>query len=115
MKQLILVLGSAATFATAAAVFSAAAVDTVPASLSAVFQPGTALQDRNGDGAIDFVNARIVLPERPDASELAAASNIAARLGFETSAMDIPMVRLKPPLDGARGGPELRRRAGSHG
>ena len=106
MKQLILVLGSAATFATAAAVFSAAAVDTVPASLSAVFQPGTALQDRNGDGAIDFVNARIVLPERPDASELAAASNIAARLGFETSAMDIPMVRLKPPLDGARGGPE---------
>ena len=81
----------AAALATAAAVFSAAAVEPVPASLSAIFQPGVALQDRNGDGAVDFVNARLVLAAQPDPSEVAAAANIAARLGFETSAMDIPV------------------------
>ena len=85
-----------AVFTAAGAIGRTAPVETAAASLADVFKPGVALQDRNGDGAIDFVNARIVLPEQPDSSELAAASDIAARLGFETSAMDIPMVRLKP-------------------
>src|SRR5438128_9986535 len=65
-------------------------------SLSEFFKPGVVFQDRNGDGAVDFVNARIVLPENPTASELSAAADVAARLGFETSAMDLPVVRLKP-------------------
>ena len=87
-----------AVFVAAGAIGRTAPVETAAAPLSDLFKPGVALQDRNGDGAIDFVNARIVLPERADSSEIAAASNIAARLGFETSAMDIPMVtvRLKP-------------------
>src|SRR5258707_3826103 len=63
----------------------------IPAALSAFFKPGTVLQDRNGDGAIDFVDARIVLAEQPSPAELAAASDIAARLGFETSAMNLPL------------------------
>src|SRR5206468_6289190 len=63
-------------------------------SLSEFFKPGVVFQDRNGDGAVDFVNARIVLPENPTASELSAAADVAARLGFETSAMDLPVVRL---------------------
>jgi hypothetical protein len=91
----------------ATAVGHTAPIETAAAPLSDLFKPGVALQDRNGDGAIDFVNARLVLPERPDPSEVAAAANIAARLGFETSAMDIPIstVRLKPdtayePFDG---------------
>jgi zinc carboxypeptidase len=67
------------------------AEDTAPTSLSEFFAPGTVFQDRNGDGAVDFVNARIVLPEHPTAGELAAAADIAARLGFETSAMDLPL------------------------
>ncbi|HEX3646216.1 MAG TPA: M14 family metallopeptidase [Vicinamibacterales bacterium] len=62
-----------------------------PAPLSDFFKPGVVLQDRNGDGAIDFVDARIVLAEQPSSAELAAASDIAARLGFETSAMNLPL------------------------
>jgi Zinc carboxypeptidase len=88
MKQAIICV---AAFIAAGAIGRTAPVETVAASLSDVFKPGVALQDRNGDGAIDFVNARIILPQRPDASEVAAASNIAARLGFETSAMNIPV------------------------
>ena len=53
-------------------------------------------QDRNQDGVVDFANARLVLSPQPAAGDLAAAADIAARLGFETSAMDLPMVRLKP-------------------
>jgi hypothetical protein len=45
---------------------------------------------------VDFANARLVLAPQPTAGDLAAAADIAARLGFETSAMDLPMVRLKP-------------------
>ena len=33
----------------------------VPAAVSEFFRTGVVLQDRNGDGAIDFVDARIVL------------------------------------------------------
>ena len=64
----------------------------VPASaaLAEFFKPGIVFQDRNGDDAIDFVNARIVLAEQPTAAEIAAAADVAARLGFETSAMNIP-------------------------
>src|SRR5581483_3099211 len=64
-----------------------------PAALSAFFDRGVVFQDRNGDGAVDFVEARFVLPEHPSASELAAAADVAARLGFETSAMDLPLDR----------------------
>src|SRR5438552_10883030 len=69
------------------------------ASLAELFMPGVIFQDRNGDGAIDFVDARIVLPDHPSSAELAAAADIAARLGFETSAIDLPMVR---PFDKLR-------------
>ena len=64
-----------------------------PAALGDLFKPGGALQDRNGDGAIDFVDARIVLADEPTAGELAAAADVAARLGYETSAMNLPVPR----------------------
>ena len=54
--------------------------------LEDVFAPGVFLEDRNGDGVVDFINARIVLPADPMPEEVAAAANIAARLGFESSA-----------------------------
>jgi len=44
-----------------------------PASLSTFFKPGAAFQDRNADGVVDFVDARIVLSERPSAADIAAA------------------------------------------
>src|SRR4029450_2638211 len=53
-----------------------------PASLSDFFKPGLVFQDRNGDGVVDFVNARLALPEKPTAAELSAAADVAARLGF---------------------------------
>src|SRR6478672_2259038 len=75
-----------------------------PSSLSAFFKPGAAFQDRNADGVVDFVDARIVLPERPSAADIAAAANVAARLGYETTAMNLPLARQPEPAraDGAR-------------
>ena len=59
-----------------------------PRDLRNVFAAGYILQDRNQDDVIDFVRARIALPARPSAAELAAAANIASRLGYETAALD---------------------------
>src|SRR5690349_378170 len=58
--------------------------------LAQLFQKGALFQDRNGDGVIDFVSARLVVAAEPDASDVAAAADIAARLGFETAAMNLP-------------------------
>jgi hypothetical protein len=63
------------------------------ASLSDFFKPGVVFQDRNGDGVVDFVDARVALPEKPAAAEVAAAADVAARLGFETTAMNLPLPR----------------------
>lgn len=63
------------------------------AALDAVYRTGAFLEDRNGDELVDFVAASIVLGETPSVDEIAAASDVAARLGFETMAMDIPMRR----------------------
>src|SRR5882672_2589597 len=70
------------------------------AALADFFKPGLVWQDRNGDGAVDFVDARIVLAESPSSGELAAASDVAARLGYETSAMNLPVPVVR--ADGAR-------------
>jgi len=60
--------------------------------LPAFFQSGGAWQDRNHDDVIDFVDARLMLGSAPDDDELAAAADVAARLGYETSAMNLPVV-----------------------
>jgi len=52
---------------------------------------GFGLEDRNGDGVIDTVISKIHVPDDPTAEELAAASNLAARLAFETVSMDLPV------------------------
>src|SRR5436190_9771394 len=72
-----------------------------PADLVAIFSPGDVLQERNGDGFVDFVNARIVLGERPGAAEVSAGADVAARLGFETMAMDLPILSNPDDLRGA--------------
>jgi hypothetical protein len=50
------------------------------------------VRDTNGDGLADTVVARVMVPARPAAEDVLAASNIAARLGFETMAMSLPLV-----------------------
>jgi hypothetical protein len=62
-----------------------------PRGIEDTFSPGFILEDRNGDGVIDFVNAQLELPESPSAAIVAAASELAARLGFETMAMNLPL------------------------
>jgi hypothetical protein len=63
------------------------------AGLDEVYKTGTFLQDRNGDDVVDFVAASIVLGDVPSMDEIAAASDVAARFGFETMAMDLPVGR----------------------
>ena len=61
------------------------------ADLATLLAPGAVLQDRNGDGVIDFVNARLLLGDRPGAADVSAAADLAARFGFETMAMNLPL------------------------
>lgn len=66
--------------------------------LHEVFAPGGAiLRDRNGDGTPDFVDAQFAMADAPDAAEVAAAANIAARLGFESAELNLPL-----PAEGGR-------------
>ena len=41
----------------------------------------------------DLVSASLVLGDAPSTAEVAAAAEIAARLGFETMALDLPLAR----------------------
>jgi hypothetical protein len=70
----------------------AEATPPLPPDLVSVFERGPIFQDRNGDEVVDFVDARLVLASAtPALEEVAAAAEIAARLGFETTAMDLPI------------------------
>jgi hypothetical protein len=62
-------------------------------ALGDFFKPGVVFQDRNSDGVVDYANARLVLSPQATAGERAAAADIAARLGFETSALDLPLAK----------------------
>src|SRR5262245_41626268 len=57
---------------------------------------GGAVRDTNGDGLADSVAARVILPAEPSVEDVQGATNIAARLGFETTALTLPVV-LKAP------------------
>jgi hypothetical protein len=67
-----------------------------PAGLSRVLEPGWLIEDRNGDDVVDFVLARIVLPFAPGEADVVAAANVAARLGYETSALDLGFTERVP-------------------
>ncbi len=62
-------------------------------SLAAVYAgPHAAVGDTNGDGLNDAVAARVVVPDAPAAEDVEAAATIAARLGYETTALTMPLV-----------------------
>ena len=67
----------------------------VVTGLDEVYRTGAFLQDRNGDAVIDFLAAGILLGASPTDDEIAAAADIAARFGFETMAMDLPIGRAR--------------------
>jgi hypothetical protein len=84
-RSFICILGLGWAWATTAdAALSAAE----PLSLSAVY--GHAVRDTNGDGLADDILARIILPGRPSLAEVEAATNLSARLGYETTAASLP-------------------------
>ena len=68
--------------------------------LETVFDRGAVFQDRNGDEVTDFVSARFVLGESPTASDVSAAANVAARFGFESMALDLPLGDAAPDATG---------------
>jgi murein tripeptide amidase MpaA len=57
-----------------------------------------AVRDTNGDGLADTVAARVVLPAEPAIEDIEAAANIAGRLGFETTALTLPVVLRAPDV-----------------
>jgi hypothetical protein len=61
-------------------------------SVADAFATGWMLVDTNSDGIADYVNGKIVVPARPSAAENAAAANLAARLGFGTTGLTLPIV-----------------------
>ena len=57
-------------------------------SLATVYEH--AVRDTNGDGLGDDVVARVILPAQPSIEDVQAAANIAARIGYETTAASLP-------------------------
>jgi hypothetical protein len=64
-----------------------------PGDIRDIFATGYMLEDRNGDQVMDFVNVRILLPATPGEADVTAAANLAARLGYETSAMNLGLTQ----------------------
>ena len=62
------------------------------AHLTDPFAAGWMLSDTNGDGLIDSVSGKIVVPAHPSAAENSAATDIAARIGFATTGFTPPVV-----------------------
>lgn len=66
---------------------------TAPSGLESLYDDGVLLQDRNGDSHLDFLDICFDLPDSPSDTEVAAAANVAARLGFEVSSLNLPLSR----------------------
>jgi Zinc carboxypeptidase/S-layer like family, outer domain len=63
-----------------------------PQSLTALVAVGSLTRDTNGDGLADAVAARVIVPATPTTGDVEAATNLAARLGYETAALSLPLV-----------------------
>ena len=67
-----------------------------PGRLCDAFAPGWMLLDTNGDGILDAVAGKVVVPENSTAAVNAAAANVAARIGYATTGLNMPLVIAKP-------------------
>jgi zinc carboxypeptidase len=63
-----------------------------PQSLTALVGPQSLTRDTNADALPDVVAARVVVPASPALADVEAATNLAARLGYETTALTLPLV-----------------------
>jgi len=57
-----------------------------------IFRIGLMVQDTNGDKIADALCGHVIVPKDPGVAENTAAANLAARLGYETSALTLPVV-----------------------
>jgi len=64
--------------------------------LSDPFATGWMLADTNGDGIADEITGKIVVPDHPTAAENAAAANLAARFGYGSTGLTLPLVLAAP-------------------
>jgi hypothetical protein len=71
----------------------AAAASADLGSLSQLYLLGKGLLDTDGDGLADRVALTIVIPDNPTPTELALASDIAARANFESLAQSFSLVK----------------------
>src|SRR5437870_1054010 len=55
-----------------------------PPSLTALVGRNALTRDTNGDGLPDSVAARVIVPSAPALADIEAATNVAARLGYDT-------------------------------
>ena len=84
---------AAIVLAAAAARRPADAQTAVPGGIADFFRSADGLvRDTNADGIADAVAARVILPAGPALEDVQAAAEIACRLGFETSALTLPVV-----------------------
>ena len=56
------------------------------------FAAGWFVSDTNGDGIVDFIPGKIVVPDQPTAAQNAAAADLAARAGFASTGFTPPIV-----------------------
>src|SRR5260370_11265708 len=56
------------------------------------FEPGWMVVDTNADGIADAVAGKIVVPAHPSSTENAAAAKLAARIGFASTGLTLPIV-----------------------
>ena len=62
-------------------------------SLSHLYAQGKTIQDLDGDGHGEKIVMSVIIPDNPSASEIALASDIAARVNLESLAQDFAIVR----------------------
>jgi hypothetical protein len=92
---------SQAAFLLFAIAASALAQTTPPATpgstLEDPFRLGLIAVDTNGDKIADALCGHILVPRSPGVAENTSAANLAARLGYETSALTLPVVVTSAP------------------
>jgi hypothetical protein len=69
-------------------------------SLSQLFMLGKGIKDTDGDGLADRVALCIVIPDNPNATELALAADIASRANLESLAQDFGLVKRESEIAG---------------
>ena len=63
-----------------------------PRTLTSIVGAQSLTRDTNGDGLADVIAARVIVPASPSLADVEAATNLAARLGYETTALTLPLV-----------------------